>query len=412
MKNEIIDNINNPIELEKLYRKDMSAFIKSFNELYPDFSENATFQFWNIRLNYKVEKVSLSYKKELYVVFLLAIVAGLFANISNIFKINKELFFQRNTSFLIIPFLVAYFFWKQKISKKIMITLVSIIIFFTIYVNLIPNLPQSSSVDLIYIHIPLLGWFMLGFAYLGNEYLNNNKRITYLKYNGELILMSAIILLSCLCITILTIGLFDLIGMNIEKFYMQNIAIWEIGAIPIFATFLVQNNPQLINKISPLIAKIFTPIVFVTLFIYLITIIYKGKYAYNDRNLLLVYNLLLVLVLALIFYSIAENENKKITNLLLILGMSLLTIFINALAVSAILFRILEWGFTPNRVAVLGWNCLIFLHVLFVCYNLINVVRKKTEVQTIKNTIAKYLPIYAIWALIIVLLFPFIFNWK
>ena len=123
MKNEIIDNINNPIELEKLYRKDMSAFIKSFNELYPDFSENATFQFWNIRLNYKVEKLSLSYKKELYVVFLLAIVSGLFANISNIFKINKELFFQRNTSFLIIPFLVVYFFWKQKISKKIMITL-------------------------------------------------------------------------------------------------------------------------------------------------------------------------------------------------------------------------------------------------------------------------------------------------
>lgn len=412
MKTEILNNINNPIELEKLYRQDKVAFIKSFNQLYPDLAENPNLNFWNIRLNFKEEKLSLGYKKELYIVLFLAIIAGIFANISNIFNINKEVFFLRNTSFLIFPFLVAYFFWKQKMSKKIKIPLIIAIVFFALYINLMPHLPQSSSVYLVCIHIPFLIWFILGMAFLGDDYLNYNKRINYLKFNGELIIMLLIILFSCLFLTILTIGLFNLIGINIERFYMQYIAIWEIGAIPIFATFLVQNNPHLINKISPLIAKIFTPIIFITLLIYLITIIYNSKYAYNDRNLLLVYNLLLVLVLALIFYAIVENENKKVLRLILILGTSLLTIFINGIALSAIVFRIFEWGFTPNRVSVLGWNILIFIHLLFVSYDLIKVIIKKSDTGIIKNNIAKYIPIYAIWALIVVLIFPFLFNWK
>lgn len=414
MKETILQNIDQPEQLEKLYRKDHSAFIKSFNQVYPDYKDHQNIQFWNLRLNYKEDKISLGANKELWVVVILAIVAGLFANISNLPKVNQELFFLRNTSFVILPFMTFYFLWKQQVAVYKITIIVSVIATLAFYINMLPNAPQSSSLNLVYIHMPMLLWSLLGYAYLGKQFNDNNKRVNFLKYNGDFLIMTGLIVLACMVFNVLTFGLFDLIGFKIAQFYMQYIAIWAIGAIPLFATYLIQNNPNLINKISPLIAKIFTPLVFINLFIYLTTIIITGKYPFNDRNLLLLYNLLLVIVLALIFFSIAEKREDETNkwSYFILLGLSLVTIAINVIALSAILFRISQWGISPNRMAVLGGNILIFIHLLLVSWSLLKVIRDKATSQSIKNTIAKYLPVYAVWTFIVVALFPLLFQWK
>ena len=414
MKETILQNIDQPEQLEKLYRKDHSAFIKSFNQVYPDYKDHQNIQFWNLRLNYKEDKISLGANKELWVVVILAIVAGLFANISNLPKVNQELFFLRNTSFVILPFMTFYFLWKQQVAVYKITIIVGVIATLAFYINMLPNAPQSSSLNLVYIHMPMLLWSLLGYAYLGKQFNDNNKRVNFLKYNGDFLIMTGLIVLACMVFNILTFGLFDLIGFKIAQFYMQYIAIWAIGAIPLFATYLIQNNPNLINKISPLIAKIFTPLVFINLFIYLTTIIITGKYPFNDRNLLLLYNLLLVIVLALIFFSIAEKREDETNkwSYFILLGLSLVTIAINVIALSAILFRISQWGISPNRMAVLGGNILIFIHLLLVSWSLLKVIRDKATSQSIKNTIAKYLPVYAVWTFIVVALFPLLFQWK
>lgn len=414
MKETILQNIDQPEQLEKLYRKDHSAFIKSFNQIYSDYKDHQNIQFWNLRLNYKEDKISLGANKELWVVVILAIVAGLFANISNLPKVNQELFFLRNTSFVILPFMTFYFLWKQQVAVYKITIIVGVIATLAFYINMLPNAPQSSSLNLVYIHMPMLLWSLLGYAYLGKQFNDNNKRVNFLKYNGDFLIMTGLIVLACMVFNVLTFGLFDLIGFKIAQFYMQYIAIWAIGAIPLFATYLIQNNPNLINKISPLIAKIFTPLVFINLFIYLTTIIITGKYPFNDRNLLLLYNLLLVIVLALIFFSIAEKREDETNkwSYFILLGLSLVTIAINVIALSAILFRISQWGISPNRMAVLGGNILIFIHLLLVSWSLLKVIRDKATSQSIKNTIAKYLPVYAVWTFIVVALFPLLFQWK
>ncbi len=414
MKNEILQCLNSPIELEQLYRKDKLGFKQAFDQVFADHKENIQLQFWDARLNYKEAKLALGSQREIGFIIALAIIAGLIANIANLPSINTEVFFTRNTAFIIIPFLSAYFIFKQALLLKTKIIVGTIILLLACYINLLPNNPASSSINLVYIHLPILLWSILGYAYLGNEFLNKEKRINFLKFNGDLLIMSVIILLSCLLFTVITFGLFNLIGIKIEKFYMEYIAIWGIGAIPLFATYLVYNNPYLINRISPLIAKIFTPLVFINLFIYLVTLIYMGKYPHNDRNLLLVYNLLLVAVLALIFFSIAENKISKENyfSALLLFGLSLLTIIINGIALSAIIFRIWELGVTPNRIAVLGGNILIFINLIMVFFDLLKVVTKKSDSLKIEDSIAKYLPIYAAWAAVVVLIIPILFSWK
>ena len=414
MKQQIVENIHNPEQLEKLYRSDKSEFKKAFEIVYAEKNNITVLEFWNQRLHFQDSKTSLSISPAFWLAFKLAILAGLVANISNLSWIIKEQFFIRNTSFIIIPFVAAYYMWKQQlnINKKIIAALIFLLS--ALYINLLPVNANSSSINLALIHLPLFIWCVLGFSYLGNDLYSNNKRIDFLKYNGDLLVICVVLFLSTVLFTIITFGLFNLIGIKIETFYMEHIAIWAIGAIPIFGTFLVDTNPQIINKVTPIIAKIFAPLAFVNLIVYLITLIYTGKYPHNDRNLLLIYNALLVGVLALIFFSIAENgkNNNKIYNSLLLLGLSILTIIVNTIALSAISYRIIEFGVTPNRVAVLGGNVLIFINLLIVAYKLINVVRKKSELTEVEKSIAKYLPVYAIWTGMVAFLMPIIFSFK
>ena len=47
----------------------------------------------------------------------------------------------------------------------------------------------------------------------------------------------------------ITIGLFSLIGFNIEKVYFENVVIFGLPAAPIAGTYLIQTNPQLVGKV-------------------------------------------------------------------------------------------------------------------------------------------------------------------
>ena len=414
MKQKITDNINNPSALEQLYRLDPSEFKKEFEFVYAQNQTHLGLQVWNQRLHYNEDKAGLLSGPTFWLAFKLAILAGLVANISNIAGVDKEFFFTRNVSFIVIPFIAAYFLWKQQLDNKRKMIVAVLFILSAAYINFLPNNNQSSSINLALIHLPLFLWCILGFSYLGNDVQNHNKRIHFLKYNGDLLVICVVLFLTGVAFTLITFGLFQLIGINVANFYMERIAIWGIGAIPIFGTYLVDQNPQIINKVTPIIAKIFTPLAFVNLTIYLITLIYTGKYPHHDRNLLLTYNALLVGVLALIFFSVAEagKNNNKMYHAVLLLGLSVLTIIINSIALTAISYRILEYGLTPNRIAVLGGNVLIFINLLIVSYRLMQVVKSKAEISNVEQAIARYLPVYAVWTGLVAILIPVLFGFK
>ena len=119
-------------------------------------------------------------------------------------------------------------------------------------------------------------------------------------------------------------------------------------------------------------------------------------------------------VLALIFFSIAETEKSKHKKYhsIVLLGLSILTIIVNSIALSAICYRLFEYGITPNRVAVLGGNVIIFINLLLVAYQLIQVLRNKSAITEVEKRIAQYLPVYAVWTGIIAFILPLVFGFK
>jgi hypothetical protein len=414
MKTDILHNLDNPKQLEKLYREDASSFKKEFNQIYPGQQDKASLAFWNERLNYEAAKPSWGSTTELVIVIVFALLAGLIASIPNITGIDNEKFLFRNISFIVFPLLSAYFIWKQKLAfKQYLLPLLAFIVA-AVYINLLPTNKESSSIMLAFIHMPIFLWTIFGYSFLGVNIKSSQSRIGFLRYNGDLVVMSGILLLSTVLFSAITVNLFDLIGINIEIFYFQNIMIWGIAAIPIVATYLIQTNVQLINKVSPIIAKIFTPLVFINLFIYLSAMVYTKKYPYQDRNVLLLFNVLLMGVMALILFSIAEagKATKNKFSLIVLFGLSALTLIVNAIALSAIVYRINEFGFSANRIAVLGGNLLIFINLVLVSYKLFLTSFKNGTIEEIEESIAGYLPVYAIWTGLITFLVPLLFQFK
>ncbi|HEX7357316.1 MAG TPA: hypothetical protein VF270_06390 [Ignavibacteriaceae bacterium] len=414
MKEQILNNLNNPSQLEKLFRENKSTFKQEFNSLYPEIKGDITAQIWYERLNYEKEEIFWGSKNELTLVLIVSLIAGVIAKLPQLIGINPEYFYPRNIGFVIFPLLTVYFAWKQKIHTKRLIFVLFIILFSVLFINFLPYSNQSDTLILACIHLPLFLWALLGFTFLGEDFKNNQRRLDFLRYNGDLVVMTTIILMAGGILSGITIGLFRLIDIQLNELYFQYVGIFGLAASPIVATYLVQTNPQLVNKVSPVIAKIFTPLVLVTLLIYLIAFIYTGKDPYNDREFLLIFNMLLIGVMAIIFFSIAEtskNSGSKI-NLLMLLGLSVITIIINGIALSAILYRLSEWGITPNRLAVLGSNILMLSNLLLITFNLFKAIKHGDEIEQVGNSIAFFLPVYSLWIILVTFIFPILFNFR
>jgi len=414
MKNEILNHLDNPKKLEKLYQDNKTSFKAEFNLIFNEHKENKLLQYWDERLNYQSSEISWGNKKEFIFVLALSLTAGCLASIPSFFKIDSEFFYTRNISLIIFSILATYFCWKNRLPKKKIIITGVVFLIALIFINLLPANNNSNTLILSLFHISIFLWTVVGFTYVGNSLNDNRKRIEFLRYNGELLIMSGLLLIAGAVLTAITIGLFTVSGFNIRDFYFEHIVIFCLPIIPILGTFLTQTNPQLVNKVSPVIAKIFSPLVLITVVVYLIAILFSGKNLYNDRDFLMLFNGLLIGVIAIILFSVSTTINQNISQVsgIILFALSVVTVIVSGMALSAILFRISTMGITPNRLAVVGANLLMLTNLSWISFQLFRTVFKKTDISSVENAIAFFIPLYILWTIIVSFIFPFLFNFR
>jgi hypothetical protein len=251
-------------------------------------------------------------------------------------------------------------------------------------------------------------------VYIDFDLKDKAKRIEYIKYNGDLAILAAIILIVGGILAVVTIGLFAAIGIKIQQFYTENIVIIGLVSVPIIATYIIKNYTTMTNKIAPIIANIFSPLVLLTAIIYLIAMATSAKSPYTDREFLLTFNIMLLGVMAIIVFSVSETSisSKHKFNEMILFILSIITAVIDLIALSAIFYRLSTFGITPNRLAVLGSNILILLNLVLIIIDLYKVNFKKAFIEEVGLTISKFLPVYTIWILFVVFGFPLIFGMK
>ena len=351
-------------------------------------------------------------KHELIVLIFLIFISGAIAKVPFLFNIDPELFYPRNIGTIVFPTLITYLSLRYKFNLYIWLIYLVISFITIIFLNLIPGGDNSDTFFLSSTHSLFFLLSICGLAFIGGIRGNNNKRVDFLHYCGDLIIMSGILLISGGLFTAITIGLFQLIGFHIENFYFENVVVWGLPAIPLIASYLIFNNEDLVSKISPIIAKIFTPFVFLILFIFSFAIIFSDKNMLVDRELLLMFNIIIIAVLALILFSLSHISSSNKFQFILLFCLSLVSITDNLIVLFAISSRLLEFGITPNRLALTGLNLLVFFHLIIISRQLLLLILKKANTNNVLNGIVRYLPIYVIWTSIVIFLFPIIFNFK
>lgn len=414
MKNRIIENINNPENLEQLYDQNIQDFSKSFAEISKDYNSDLV-KFWKIRLAHETDLKTQEFSKlDLLVVLLLSLVTGLLVKLPVIFpQINTELFYTRDLAIIVFNGIILYTLWQNKIfNKKRLLTYGLIVLILVLFLNLLPN-TGSDSVMLSMIHAPLFLWCLFGLSFISFDYKNMAKRIAFIRFNGELLIMTGLFLIAGGMLTGVTIGLFSTIKMDIEGFYMENIAIIGGVSAPIISFYLIRLYPTITNKIAPVIARVFTPLVLITLVVYLVSLIFSQSNIFEDRDLLLLFNVMLIAVMALIVFSISEldKSKKKNINVFILLLLAFLTIITNSIALIAIISRVTD-GLTPNRTVVLISNILIFVNLILIARNLYKSYFDPNQLNTVEQTVAKYLTIYAGYTIIVIFILPFLFGLK
>lgn len=354
-------------------------------------------------------------KQDLLFLSIAILLAGTIVKLPVIFHWDEEFFYPRNIGFFVFPFIMGFFLWKRNLSLNSLVIPSTILFGTGLFINLLPNDNNSDTLTLSCIHLPILIWSLVGYAYTGNSLKKFEQRLAFLRFSGDLAVMSAILALAGGLFSIMTIGLYDMIGMDIKDFYVNYVVAWGAPAIPIVATVLVFNHPLLIGRVSPIIAKIFTPFVCLTLAIFLGIVIANGKDPFNDREFLIVFNVLLIIVMAIILFSLSDFSKGKSSSriqLFVLILLSILTVLNNGIALSAIIFRIGTLGFTPNRLAVMGSNMIMLVNLIVISYQLIRMAKGISSVNRTEHAIAKFLPIYTLWCALVVIVLPIIFGFK
>ena len=409
----IQQNVSNSKELEKLYQSQPQQFKSAFLSNLNDLPNVPLIEFWKERLNFTAEKKVLFPKDILIVLLILIGISGIIAKLPIWLSLAPEFYFQRNIGLILFPAVTAFFLYKNKSSNTSIAAFSLLLILIAVFINLLPANQQSQTLMIACMYLPFLLWSISGVAAAGNSINKRENWISYLQMNGDWIVMSAILSITGGIITGITVGLFELIQVKLEIILSQHLLYWALPAIPIIALILVNQFPNLINRVAPTIANIFSPLVLVVLIAYLTTLLLTGKNPYNNRDFLILFNVMLMGVMALILF--ASGNKHESTNSFIhfnLTALSWVAIAINLIAVSAIVFRIVQWGFTPNRVTVLGSNILILIHLIWVSLALTKQIKGKKNTTAIHNAIALFIPAYMVWAAINIFIFPFLFGGK
>jgi hypothetical protein len=359
-------------------------------------------------------------RAETFVVFALAVAAALAIKIPALFGLTLQrdaAFYARNASLFVLPFLTGYFVWKRRMDRRHRVWLAVPFIAAAAVVNTFPFTrgPQqvvSHTEVLSALHLPIALWLVVGVAYLRGRWLEGAGRMDFVRFSGELFIYYVLIALGGGVLTGFTMTMFVAIGLK-PDWIAQDwlIPCGAMGAV-IVGSWLVEAKQSVIENMAPVLTRLFTPLFTIVLLVFLATMAWTGRPIDIKREVLILFDLLLAVVVGLVLFSASARDPEAPPNLfdglqLLLIASALV---VDVLALAAIASRISEFGFTPNRVAALGENLILLVNLAWSAWLYAAFLRGRRPFRALEAWQTAYLPVYSTWAALVVVLFPPLFG--
>lgn len=370
-------------------------------------------------------------RKEIKVLILLILLAGLLGKLPSMLGYGDidehPLVYQRNAALMAFFPVALYLFWKQPLKQVRSMFAVLLFPVTAVVMNLFPSYEPHHTSVLAAIHLPILLLYVLMFLYGGPSSGNRKKegptgwmspdnRMDFVRFAGESFIFTVLLGAGGMVLIFLTLGTFEIAGADAQLFVQNWMA--PIGFFNLFivSAYLVNQKKSLIESMAPVLARIFTPLFLLVTSGFIIALFVSQQPVADSRSMLIWFDIVLVFVVALTLYSMSaeggeRHKNKTIWDVFSC-ALIISALIVDTFALSGIITRLQEYGFTANKSAALGENVILFVNLLLLAVGYVRYLVFNRSFRSIVAFQMRFLTVYAVWAVFVVVAFPFLFGFQ
>jgi hypothetical protein len=313
----------------------------------------------------------------------------------------------RNVSLFVLPFLAAYFARRRQLDARQWVLTAAPFLLAALLINLYPYDADSDTEVLVALHLPVVLWFVIAYPYMGGTLRVHERRMDFVRFTGEWFIYYVLIALGGGVLTGLTAAILEPTGVDPDLVVQWVLPAGAAGAV-IVAAWLVESKQQVIENMAPVLTMVFTPLFAAMLagaaLVYAVT----GLGGAFDRELLGVFDALMVVVLGLVLYGISAREPAQAPGWMdrIQLAAVLSALLLDAMVLASMAARIGDLGLTANRVAALGLNLVLLVNLGVTAWLSIRFLTRHTSFHRLERWQTTYLPVFALWAAVVVVILP------
>jgi uncharacterized protein with PQ loop repeat len=283
---------------------------------------------------------------------------------------------------------------------------------------------QQTYLTLMVLHLPLLAGCTVGLALLG-WHSSAVDRFAFLTKSIEVIATAGVASIAGGIFVGLTYGIFQAIGVSIPTLLTRLLIAGGAGLIPVLAVAAVY-NPALpphaqefrrgFGRILGILMRALLAPTLIVLAIYLVVIPFNFAQPFSNRDVLIVYNVMLFAILALLVgvTPVApEGDVSPAWQRWLRAGMlalAALVVVVSVYALAAAVYRTTHSGLlTMNRAVVIGWNV---INIVLLLVLLAGQLRASGGdwIARVQRAFRLGTVAYLGWALLLALALPWVFS--
>jgi hypothetical protein len=318
--------------------------------------------------------------------------------------------FARNVGLLVLPFLAAYFARKRQLDARGWLLTAAPFALAALVVNLYPYDADSDTETLVALHLPVVLWFVVAFPYMGATIRAHERRMDFVRFTGEWFIYYVLIALGGGLLMGLTAAILEPAGIDPDRIAAWVLPSGAAGAV-IVAAWLVESKQRVVENMAPVLTMLFTPLFAVMLTVATVVYAVTGLGGAFDRDLVGVCDALLVVVLALVLYGMSARDPSTSPGwmdriqLVAVAG----ALVLDVMVLGAMIARIGDLGFTPNRTAALGLNLVLLVNLAGAAWLSVRFLTGHSTLHRLERWQTAYLPVLALWAGAVVVVLPPLF---
>lgn len=319
----------------------------------------------------------------------------------------------RNLGLLVLPFLAAYFARRRQLDVRGWLATVAPFAVAAVVINLYPYDADSDTEILVALHLPVVLWFVVAFPYMGGTLRSHESRMNFVRFTGEWFIYYVLIALGGGVLMGLTAGILQPTGADVDRIAQWVMPSGAAGAV-VVAAWLVESKQRVIENMAPVLSMLFTPLFAVMLAGAAVVYAVTGPGDAFDRELLSVFDALLLVVLGLVLYGLSAREPSTSPSWMdaVQLVAVVFALVLDMLVLGAMIARIGDLGFTPNRTAALGLNLVLLVNLAGAAVLSARFLRRRSTLHRLERWQTAYLPVFALWAAVVVVVLPAVFDFR